>query len=149
MAEKNPEQKLAVIMLRGEVGLSDRIKRTLRQLRLSRKNHCVVVPNKAENLNMIRKINDYITWGEINDETFNELADKRGELYNGIEEDKKKRISYSHRYFTFNNKKIKKVFRLNSPVKGFGKKGLKASFKNGGALGYRGDKINELIKRMI
>src|SRR3989338_887960 len=149
MAEKTAEQKLAVILLRGEVGMSGRIKMTLDQLRLSRKNHCVVISNKSETTNMLRKVNDYITWGEINEETFNELADKRGELYNGLEEDKKKKISYSHRYFMFNNKKIKKVFRLNSPVKGFGKKGLKASFKNGGALGYLGDKINELIKRMI
>ena len=149
MTEKNPEQKLAVIMLRGEVRMSGRIKDTLSQLRLSRKNHCIVISNKTENVNMLRKVNDYITWGEINEEIFNELVTKRGEPYNGLEEDKKKKINYSHRYFIFNNKKMKKVFRLNSPVKGFGKKGLKASFKNGGALGYRGDKISELIKRMI
>ena len=46
-------------------------------------------------------------------------------------------------------KKIKKIFRLNSPKKGYGRKGIKVSFNNGGALDYRGDKINDLIKRMI
>ena len=45
--------------------------------------------------------------------------------------------------------KIRKNFRLNSPRKGYGRKGIKVSFNEGGALGYRGNKINDLIKRMI
>ena len=44
---------------------------------------------------------------------------------------------------------IKKVFRLKPPSKGFERKGIKMSFKEGGALGYRGEKINELLERMI
>ena len=47
------------------------------------------------------------------------------------------------------NKKLKKYFRLNAPRKGFGRKGIKHPYQNGGALGYRGQAINELIKRMI
>lgn len=46
-------------------------------------------------------------------------------------------------------KKIKNYFRLNSPRKGFERKGIKKPFSIGGALGYRGSKINDLIKRMI
>ena len=41
------------------------------------------------------------------------------------------------------------IFRLNSPRKGYGRKGLKTQYQNGGALGYRGAAINDLIKRMV
>jgi len=42
---------------------------------------------------------------------------------------------------------VKPVFRLAPPVKGY--EGIKRSFKEGGALGYRGKKINDLIWRMM
>ena len=42
---------------------------------------------------------------------------------------------------------IKPLFRLNPPKKGY--EGVKKSFKNKGALGYRGKEINRLIERMI
>jgi large subunit ribosomal protein L30 len=41
----------------------------------------------------------------------------------------------------------KPVFRLHPPVKGY--EGNKRSYKNGGALGYRGEAINDLIARML
>ena len=41
---------------------------------------------------------------------------------------------------------LKPVFRLHPPRKGY--EGIKRSFKEGGALGYRGEKINHLIRRM-
>ena len=44
---------------------------------------------------------------------------------------------------------IKAYFRLMPPVKGFARQGIKKPFSMGGALGYRKDKINDLIKRMI
>ena len=42
---------------------------------------------------------------------------------------------------------IKPLFRLSPPKKGY--EGIKRSFKNSGALGYRGKEINKLIGRMI
>ena len=39
--------------------------------------------------------------------------------------------------------------RLNPPLKGHGRKGIRAGFRQGGSLGYRGDKINSLLERMI
>ena len=45
------------------------------------------------------------------------------------------------------NNGIKPVFRLHPPIKGY--EGNKRSWKNGGALGYRGDAINDLIARML
>jgi large subunit ribosomal protein L30 len=42
---------------------------------------------------------------------------------------------------------FKPIFRLSPPRKGF--EGNKRSYQNGGALGYRGKDINELIERML
>jgi large subunit ribosomal protein L30 len=41
----------------------------------------------------------------------------------------------------------KAVFRLHPPEKGY--EGIKRSYRSGGALGYRGSAINELIARML
>ena len=42
---------------------------------------------------------------------------------------------------------VKPVIRLHPPVKGY--EGNKRSYKNGGALGYRGAAVNDLINRML
>ena len=142
------EQKLGVIRVRGLTGIRTKVEDTLRMIRLYKKNYCCVLPNSPLYTGMLNKAKDYITWGDINDETFNLLVEKRGEEFNGRECDTKKKIIYND-FFLHNNKKFKKYFRLNPPIKGFGRKGIKYSFQQGGALGYRGEKINDLIKRMI
>ncbi len=142
------EKKIAVIRVRGLVRVKKKINDTLKMLRLYKKNCCIVVPPTQTYLGMIKKVKDYVTYGEINDETFKLLIEKRGHLYKEREKDTKGKISYN-KFFIHDNKKYKKYFRLNPPKKGFGRKGIKLSFKVGGALGYRGEKINDLIKRMI
>jgi len=106
------------------------------------------VENSSINLGMLKKIKDYVTWGEIDDSTFKELVEKRGEEFKARETDTKGKMKYN-KYFEFNGKKYKKVFRLNPPRKGFGRKGIKFPFTMGGALGNRSSAINDLIKRMI
>ena len=147
MESKN-QSRIAAIRLRGRTQIKTKIEETIKMIRLYKNNYCVVFPNNPLYLGMLKKAKDYLTWGEIDDETFNALIDKRGEQFSGRETDSKSRIKYSE-YFVHNNKKYKKYFRLNSPRKGLGRKGLKHSFKDGGALGYRGASINGLIKRMI
>ena len=117
-------------------------------LRLKRVNHCILVSETPQYKGMLQKVKDYVTYGEINEETFKSLIEKRGKEYKGREKDNKGKINYN-KFFIHNNKKIKKFFRLSPPKKGFGRKGIKVSFKVGGALGYRGEKINDLIKRMV
>ena len=117
-------KKIAAIRIRGSVTVGKPIEDTLKMLRLYRKNYCVILDNKPSVMGMLKKIKDYITWGEIDSGTLKLLAEKRGE-------------------------KDKQFFRLQPPIKGFERKGIKKPFSIGGALGYRGEKINELIKRMI
>ncbi len=97
---------------------------------------------------MIRKVKDYVTWGEIDPETYKMLIEKRGQAYKGREQDSKEKIKYN-RFITYGNKKYKRHFRLSPPKGGFERKGIKTPFSVGGALGNRKEKINDLIKRMV
>lgn len=141
-------QKLAVVRVRGLTGVRYDIDETLKKLRLYRKNYCVVVPKNAVYLGMIGKIKDYVTWGELDEKTYKDLIEKRKEEFKGRVSDNRGKIKYN-KFANADGKKIKKVFRLNSPRKGYGRKGIKAPFSEGGALGYRGDKINDIMQRMI
>ena len=139
---------LVAIRIRGLTEIKTKIEDTLKMLRLYRNNYCAILPNNQFYLGMLKKAKDYITWGEIDEETFKMLVEKRGQQFNGRETDAKRKITYND-FFVFDNKKYKKFFRLNAPRKGFGRKGIKHPYQNGGALGYRGEKINELIVRMV
>jgi large subunit ribosomal protein L30 len=112
----------AVVLVRGLVNIRHDMLETLNSLRLRKKNACVLVKNTKEMKGMLVKAKDYITYGEVNSEVLKLLKEKMAG---------------------------KKHCNLAPPVKGFGRKGIKKSFSLGGALGYRGDKINDLIKRMI
>lgn len=113
--------KIAVILIRGLQGANKEIRDTLRMINIQRRNVCVVLEDNKSLRGMVNKIRNYSTYGEIDDETL-KLLKKKGDL---------------------------KYYNLNSPRKGYGRKGIKYDFSNGGALGYRGSKINDLIKRML
>ncbi len=140
-------KRLAVILVRGFVGMSQPVRDTLAMLSLSRKNMCIVVPDTPVIRGMMQKAKDYITWGEIADETYTKLLKERGKEYKGRLTDSKERYSYT--VLQDGEKSYKKYFTLNPPRKGFGRKGIKVSFAAGGALGYRREKINDLIVRML
>ncbi len=114
--------KVAVVRIRGTANLREPIRRTLRFLRLDRPNYMVVIDDFEKYKGMVIKVKDYVTWGEVDDKLLEDLKKK------------------------YDNKK--KVYRL-APPRGGHKKGIKLSYKAGGALGYRGKDINDLIKRMM
>ncbi|MFA5142417.1 MAG: uL30 family ribosomal protein [Candidatus Woesearchaeota archaeon] len=142
-------KKIAVVMVRGRFDMCDTELDTLDMLKLYRKNFCSVVNDTPAMKGMIHAVKDFVTFGNIDDETFKMLVDKRGEEYKGPVSDDTGRVSYKRKYFEFNGKKYKPYFRLNPPTKGFGRKGVKIPFVSGGALGDRKEKINDLIKRML
>jgi large subunit ribosomal protein L30 len=141
--------KIAVIRIKGLMKKKTEDQDTLSMLRLYNKNHCTVVEDTPQNMGMIKKEMHLVTYGEIDDSTFNELLEKRGEEYTGPVKDSKGKIDYSRRFIVLNGKKYKKYFRLSPPKKGYGRKGVKKPFSKSGALGYRGTEINDLIRRMI
>ena len=151
---------LAVIRIRGRVDVPPDVKKTLELLRLHKKFHAVLVDDRPSYLGMLRKIQDYVTWGEIDKETLALLLRRRGRLEGGarltdeyvrkygfpsidelakaLVEDKAKLTDVP---------KLKPVFRLAPPSGGF-KGTIKRHYGDGGELGYRGPAINELIRRM-
>ncbi len=161
MAEK--ESKLAIVRIRGRVHVRGGIEDTLRMLNLTRKNHCVLLDKTPVNQGMIHKINDYITWGELSEKTLVKMLSERGRLA-GNEKLSDENINKASKHKTIKDfaktllegkskisdvAGLKPVFRLKPPEKGFERGGIKKSFPVGGALGYRGEKINDLIERML
>src|SRR3989442_3783008 len=49
-------------------------------LRLTRQNHCVIVPENPAYRGMVKKVKDFITWGEVTPEVVAKLLLKRGGL---------------------------------------------------------------------
>ena len=155
-------QRIAVIRVRGETGVMKKIKYTLHMLRLYKKNNCIILKNTPSHLGFLHRIKDYVTWGELDKTTFKELIEKRGRIISNkpftesyLKEKTNQTLSEFIEDFFVYKKEIKDVpglklfFRLNPPRKGFEKKGVKKPFSLGGALGYRKEKINDLIKRML
>ena len=146
--KKTAAIKLAVVRVRGPVRVDKEINDTLDMLHLERVNCSTVIDGTPEAYGMLRRAKDYITYGEIDDATYKALIDKRGEPFKGRLTDSRGKIQYS-KFITVDGKKLKPYFRLNPPRGGYERKGIKWSFKQGGALGYRGKEINKLIMRMI
>ena len=119
-------KKLAVIRIRGSMKLREEMKDTFNMLKLFKQNFCVILDNSPSIKGMLKKIEGYITWGEVDEETLKLLKEKKQE------QDKEKAF-----------------FRMHPPRKGFERRGIKTSLTRGGALGYRGKKIVQLIERMI
>ena len=151
----------AVIRVRGQPDVNYDIEYTMKLLGINKVNHCAIVPANAVTKGMLQKITDYTTYGEINEETLAKLIRVRGRLegdkmitdeylaensdFKTVEELAKAIIENDYKMKDL--EKGKPVFRLHPPVKGY--EGNKRSYKNGGALGYRGDAINALIARML
>ena len=143
----------AVIRLRSDIGVKHKIKRTLELLNLTRQNHCVIVGEKE--LPMVKKAKDYVTWGEVDKEVLKKMILKRGRLPGNkkLDEERIKQMFgkdieqlADEIIKTGKVEGMKKVFRLSPPRKGY--KSIKRHYPKGD-LGYRGNAINELLKRMI
>jgi len=139
----------AVIRIRGLVGLRDDIVDTLAMLRLHRKMHCIISPENPGMLGMIRKVKDYVTWGEISDDVLKFLVEKRGRKPGNkrLTESEAKKLFDELKSTGIPAKDVVPLFRLTPPSKGF-KHSIKQHYPKG-EVGYRGEKINELLVRMI
>ncbi|MEN4007216.1 MAG: 50S ribosomal protein L30 [Methanobacteriaceae archaeon] len=151
---------IAAIRVRGRTGIKRDISDTLDMLRLTRINHAVLIEETPSYKGMLQKAKDYITWGEVDSETVLKLLSKRGRISGNIkltEDHLKENTDFSSleelsRAIVDSGAKledsmVKPVFRLHPPRKGY--EDIKKTFKESGTLGYRGDNINDLIKKMI
>lgn len=155
-------KKIAIIRIRGIIDINGGVENAFKRLKLFRKNGCIVIDCDKTYRGVLQKIKDYATWGEIDEETFKVLLLQRGRLPGNkpltedyLKEKTKVDVNTFVKEFFDSKRKLKDIpglknfFRLGMPKKGFERKGIKVPFSLGGALGYRKDNINDLIKRMI
>ncbi|MBS3065380.1 MAG: 50S ribosomal protein L30 [DPANN group archaeon] len=152
---------LAVVRVRGEVGLHPDVKRTFDLLRLRKKHACVVV-NFSNAKSMLKRVKDFTTFGEIDKEVLVRLLRTRGRLAGNAHlteefvKDKMK-MNFEELAEAVIDGKVslnkipgfKPFFRLAPPAGGFERNGIKRGFGQGGVLGYRAKKINKLLEKMI
>ncbi|MDI6806755.1 MAG: 50S ribosomal protein L30 [Candidatus Aenigmarchaeota archaeon] len=150
---------LAIIRIRGKVGVEEEIEDTLKILRLKTVNNCVIVPETPAYKGMIKKVRNFVAYGNIDFDTFLTMLKKRGRLtgnkrltkenvkelgFNTIEE--MAEVIFEGKIKIKDIRKLQPVFRLTPPKKGH--KSIKEHYPKG-SLGYWGDKINSLLRRMI
>jgi len=156
------EKVILAIRVRGQVRVRPQIEDTLDKLLLGRLHQARVFKLTPSLQGMITKAKDYITWGEIDEETILSLLTKRGRLPGNkrlSEEYLRKNSSYrtlkslakaiaEGEASVSDVEGLKPVFRLTPPRQGFkGKKNLPVGM--GGITGYRGAEINQLASKMI
>ena len=149
----------AAIRLKGNASLKKGLIDTMKMLRIEYPNNCVLLPETDSYKGMLTKCKDICTWGEVDKKTLVKLLEKRlrTEKNGRVDEKLLKELGFdgfekladsliADKTDLRNLKKIKVVFRLTPPSKGF--KSLMEGYPKGD-LGYRGKKIKELIERMI
>ena len=149
-----------VVRVRGSVNVRGTIADTMAMLRLHKTNHCTLIPETPSYRGMLSKVKDYVTWGEVEPETMTRLLEQQGRMpgdnfvddnlvndnttYKSVN-DLAHAMATGEATFT-DLPGLKPVFRLHPPRGGY--EGIKRSFVNGGALGYRKEAINKLVGRM-
>ena len=152
-----------VVRVRSNVNVERSIRETMDYLNLTKVNHAVIIPENDQYRGMLQKAKDYITWGEATEATVERMLTERGRMSGDSpltddvvkESTDIKNIKDFAKSVTSGESTVKdvpglkRVFRLHPPrgPKGWG--GIKRSFVVGGALGARGDAINNLVDRMI
>jgi len=152
---------LAVVRIRGIVNVRKEIEDTLRMLNLQRNCHATLIDDRPSFLGMLRKAQNIITWGEVSKETISLLLKKRGRTIGDkpLTDEYAKKIGYESlddladaiynlKVMLKDLPGVKPIFRLHPPRKGF-KGSIKKSYRAGGEAGYRGEAINDLIRRMV
>lgn len=152
---------MVAVRIRGMSDISQETKDTLSMLRLTRNCHATLLDDRPAYNGMLRKSQHCLTWGEVSQESIALLLKKRGKVVGDkkLTDEYAKELGYkslddlAEALFKVEVEcsslpKVKPVFRLRPPKKGFKGK-VKRSYAAGGEAGYRGDAINDLLKRMV
>lgn len=152
---------MAAIRVRGHAKIHRNAVETMDMLRLTRPNHCVLLPLNTTTKGMLQVVKDYVTWGEVNQDTIVELLKSRGEVAGG-ERLTDKYVKSNSEFASISAlakaidkaeakmidvKGLKPVMRLHPPMKGYER--VKRPYSVGGAVGYRGAEIERLLLRML
>lgn len=139
----------AVVRIRGTLDVARKTKDSLRMLNLKSVNNCVLVPKAPDSEGALLKARAYVTWGEVSPGMLEKIVLERGRLPGGKRLDQKAAKETAKKILSAKSvkgTKINPIFRLSPPRKGL--KSTRLAFPKGDA-GFRGEKINELLERMV
>lgn len=140
MAVNIENKLLAVVRVRGRVGVRHSINETLDRLNLRHVNNLVLIYGTKSNIGMLQKCADFVTYGEIDGEVAAKVLERKG--VKATKEDVDAMAS--------GKKKPKDVLplpiKLHPPRHGY--ENTKLVYTKHGSLGYRGAEINKLLYRM-
>ena len=149
-----------VVRIKGQADVPHWANTTLNLLNLEKKYRAVIIPVKENTVGMLRKVQHYLTWQEIDIETTKELLDKKGRKsgYKKITgEDVSKagfktidELATSLSEGKISMAKIKPIkpwFALSPPRQGF-KRSTKRLYGQKGVLGHNKE-LTTLIRRMM
>jgi len=152
---------LAVVRVRGVGDASPEVEKTLKNLHLNRNCHITLVENSPSFLGMLKRVRNFVTWGEITKENILFMLKERGKLVGDkqLDDEYAQKVGYKtleelaeaiYKLETEFQKlpDIKPVFRAHPPKKGYKGK-IKKSYNVGGVTGYRGETINKLVENMV
>ena len=153
-------KRYAVIRVRGVNNTRRTINATCKLMNIAKIHNLSFIDDRQSYKGMLQKAKDTITWGEVSPVAVEQVLSKWGKLPGDrpltdvYMKEKTKYATIKDFAKAFVDLKadlkdipdLKPFFRLHPPRKGY--EATKLPYSTGGSLGYRGDNINHLIKRM-
>ena len=149
-----------VVRIKGQADVPHWANTTLNLLNLEKKYRAVIIPVKENTLGMLRKVQHYLSWQEIDIETTKELLDKKGRKsgYKKITNEDVSKVGFKTidelatslsegKTSMAKIKPIKPWFALSPPRQGF-KRSTKRLYGQKGILGHNKE-LTTLIRRMM
>lgn len=139
---------IAVIRISGMVNVSKEVAESLSRINLRRKYSCTLIKPSPENMKLLKKLRNYVAYGDIDEETLKDLIENRAESKDSKEKISSSKIIEELQKKPLSQLPIKPFFRLHSPRGGIdAKKHFGVSKK--AVLGDNKKQINDLIRRML
>jgi large subunit ribosomal protein L30 len=164
LAEPAKQPVILAVRIRGTATDNPDVRKTMETLSMESTFRARLLDNTPSTLGMLRAAKNLVAWGQVNPEILEALLRKRAERDGGKELDddfakvffKKQSIADLSKSLVTGEIGIKELwaagvkprFRLHPPKSGF-KRSTRRAATDGGELGYRGQDINRLVKRMI
>jgi large subunit ribosomal protein L30 len=152
---------IAVVRIRGSANVPSSQRIILEQMGLPRPNNLVLVEETETYRGMLQKVRHLVTFGKPSTDIIELLLKKRG-MVKGFGKLTDQYVAehcglpsiteLAKKLFDGNLQvkdvpRLRRTFRCSPPSKGY--ENIKRSYKVGGSLGSRGEKIDDLLKRMI
>jgi large subunit ribosomal protein L30 len=164
LADSSKQPVILAVRIRGTATDNPDVRRTMEILKMESTFRARLLENSPSILGMLRSVKSLVAWGQVDPDVMEALLRKRAEVDGNrkLDEDfvkvffKKESIADLAKSIVAGDIGIKDLwvagvkprFRLHPPRGGF-KRSTRRAATDGGELGYRGEDINRLVKRMI